>query len=62
VGAGVYVFKKTRQRRKHTNQFEWDMQSGLGYQFLRLISTVPGVGNPQNDDSSCSELIGSWSS
>ena len=49
VGAGVYVFKKTRQRRKHTNQFEWDIQSGLGYQFLRLISTVPGVDNPQND-------------
>jgi hypothetical protein len=26
-----------------------DAQSGLGYQFLRLISTVPGVDNPQND-------------
>lgn len=49
AGAGVYVFKKTRQRRKHTNQFEWDMQSGLGYQFLRLISTTAGVDNPQND-------------
>ena len=49
VGAGVYVFKKNRQRRKHTNQFEWDMQSGLGYQFLKLISTVSEVDNPQND-------------
>ena len=49
AGAGVYLFKKTRQRRKHTNQFEWDVQSGLGYQFLRLLSTAAGVDNPQND-------------
>ncbi|MGB5220806.1 MAG: DUF481 domain-containing protein [Polyangiales bacterium] len=49
VGAGVYVFKKTRQRRNHTNQFEWDMQSGLGYQFIKFFSTAAGVDNPQND-------------
>jgi hypothetical protein len=49
VGAGVYLFKKTRQRRKHTNQFEWDVQSGLGYQFLGFLSTPPGAANPQND-------------
>ena len=49
AGAGVYLFKKSRQRRKHTNQFEWDVQSGLGYQFLKLISSAAGVGNPQND-------------
>ncbi len=49
AGAGVYLFNKTRQRRKHTNKFEWDVQSGLGYQFLRLISSAAGVENPQND-------------
>ncbi len=49
AGAGVYLFSKTRQRRKHTNKFEWDVQSGLGYQFLKLISTAAGAENPQND-------------
>ncbi len=49
AGAGVYLFNKTRERRKHTNQFEWDVQSGLGYQFLRLLSAATGVTNPQND-------------
>jgi len=49
TGAGVYLFKKTRQRKKHTNQFEWDLQSGLGYQFLGFLSTPPGEVNPQND-------------
>jgi hypothetical protein len=49
AGVGVYLFNKTRERRNHTNQFEWDVQSGLGYQFLRLISVAAGVTNPQND-------------
>ncbi|HET6415593.1 MAG TPA: DUF481 domain-containing protein [Polyangiales bacterium] len=49
TGAGVYLFKKTRQRKKHTNQFEWDLQSGLGYQFLGFLSTPTGATNPQSD-------------
>jgi len=49
AGAGLYVFNKTRQRRKHANRFEWDLQGGFGYQFLRLISTAAAVDNPQND-------------
>ena len=49
AGAGVYLFNKTRERRNHTNQFEWDMQSGLGYQFIKFFSTAAGVDNPQND-------------
>lgn len=49
AGAGVYLFNKTRDRRNHTNQFEWDVQGGLGYQFLKLLSAAPGVTNPQND-------------
>jgi len=49
AGAGVYLFNKTRQRKNHSNQFEWDVQSGLGYQFLRLLSAATGVTNPQND-------------
>ena len=49
TGVGVYLFKKTRQRKKHTNEFEWDLQSALGYQFLALLSTPTGVANPQSD-------------
>lgn len=49
TGAGVHVFAKTKQRKKHTNKFEWDVQSGLGYQFIRYFSTASGVSNPQND-------------
>jgi len=49
AGAGVYLFNKTRERRNHANQFEWDVQGGLGYQFLKLLSAATGVANPQND-------------
>jgi hypothetical protein len=49
VGAGVYLFKKTRERKNHTNQFEWDLQSGLGYQLLAFLSTPTGTTNPQSD-------------
>lgn len=49
AGAGVHLFNKTRKRRHHANQFEWDLQSGLGYQYLGFISAPTGVANPQND-------------
>ena len=49
AGVGVHIFDKKRQRKNHINQFEWDLQSGPGYQFLRLFSTASGVANPQND-------------
>jgi len=32
-----------------TNRVEWDIECGLGYQFLRVIDTLPTVPNPQND-------------
>jgi putative salt-induced outer membrane protein YdiY len=32
-----------------TNRVEWDLECGLGYQFLRVIDTLPTVPNPQND-------------
>jgi putative salt-induced outer membrane protein YdiY len=32
-----------------TNRVEWDFECGLGYQFLRAISTEPNVPNPQSD-------------
>ena len=32
-----------------TNRVEWDFECGLGYQFLRAISTLPNVPNPQSD-------------
>ncbi len=28
---------------------EWDFEFGLGYQFLRPISTLPDITNPQSD-------------
>jgi hypothetical protein len=49
VGVGIHIFDKTRKRRNHSNGFEWDVQSGLGYQFLRLLSAASTVSNPQND-------------
>jgi putative salt-induced outer membrane protein YdiY len=49
TGAGIHIFEKKKQRKKHTNKFEWDAQSGLGYQFIRFFSTATGVSNPQND-------------
>ena len=32
-----------------TERVEWDFELGLGYQFLRVISTLPNVPNPQSD-------------
>ena len=32
-----------------TERVEWDFEWGLGYQFLRVISTLPNVPNPQSD-------------
>jgi len=49
AGGGVHVFQKAKQRRKHTNKFEWDIESALGYQFTRFLSSATGVSNPQND-------------
>lgn len=32
-----------------TNRVEWDVECGMGYQFLRANSTEPNVPNPQSD-------------
>jgi len=49
AGVGVHVFKTKKRRKNHINQFEWDLQGGPGYQFIRFFSTASGVANPQND-------------
>lgn len=49
AGGGVHVFAKRRRKRNHTNEFEWDLQSALGYQYASYFSTAAGVSNPQND-------------
>jgi len=49
AGAGMHLFNEKRQRKHHTNRFEWDLQSGPGYQFIQFFSTATGVLNPQND-------------
>lgn len=41
AGAGVHVFD--------TKKVEWDLESGLGYQYIEFLSTAAGVKNPQND-------------
>ena len=41
AGAGIHIFD--------TKRVEWDFDAGLGYQYLRALSTVAGVPNPQND-------------
>ncbi|MBW2510119.1 MAG: DUF481 domain-containing protein [Deltaproteobacteria bacterium] len=41
AGAGVHVFD--------TEKVEWDLQAGLGYQFIEYLSAAPEVKNPQND-------------
>ena len=41
AGAGVHVFD--------TKRWEWDLDAGLGYQYLELLSAGAGVKNPQND-------------
>jgi hypothetical protein len=38
---GIHVFDEDR--------VEWDFEFGLGYQFLRVISTLPNTDNPQSD-------------
>ena len=32
-----------------TERVEWDFELGLGYQFLRVMGTLPNVPNPQSD-------------
>lgn len=49
AGGGVHVFAVKKQKRNHTNKFEWDLQSALGYQFASYRSTEAGVSNPQSD-------------
>jgi hypothetical protein len=49
AGGGVHIFQKRKQKRKHSNYFEWDIESALGYQFTRYLSTATGLSNPQND-------------
>jgi putative salt-induced outer membrane protein YdiY len=39
--AGAHVFD--------TNKWEWDLDAGLGYQYLEYLSAAAGVKNPQND-------------
>lgn len=41
VGAGIHVVEE--------DKVEWDLEGGLGYQFLRSLSTVPGLENPKHD-------------
>lgn len=41
AGAGVHVFE--------TEKVEWDLEAGLGYQFIEFLSAAAGVENPQND-------------
>jgi putative salt-induced outer membrane protein YdiY len=41
AGAGIHVFD--------TKKVEWDLDTGLGYQYLDFLSTEAGFENPQND-------------
>lgn len=41
AGAGVHLFD--------TDRWEWDLDAGLGYQYLEFLSAASGVRNPQND-------------
>jgi putative salt-induced outer membrane protein YdiY len=41
AAAGVHVFD--------TKKVEWDLESGLGYQYIQFLSAAAGVENPQND-------------
>ena len=41
AGAGAHVFD--------TKRWEWDIDAGLGYQYIEFLSTAAGVKNPQND-------------
>jgi hypothetical protein len=41
AGAGIHVFD--------TKRWEWDLEAGLGYQYIEFLSAAAGVDNPQND-------------
>jgi len=41
AGAGAHVFD--------TSRWKWDLDAGLGYQYLRFLSAAAGVTNPQSD-------------
>ena len=41
AAAGVHLFD--------TKKVEWDVEAGLGYQYLEFMSTAAGVENPQSD-------------
>jgi hypothetical protein len=41
TGAGVHLFD--------TSRWEWDVDAGLGYQYLEFLSTASDVKNPQSD-------------
>lgn len=41
TGAGVHLFV--------TSRWEWDVDAGLGYQYLEFLSAASGVKNPQSD-------------
>ncbi len=41
VGAGIHIVDRKK--------VEWDLGSGLGYQYTRFISAATGVENPRND-------------
>lgn len=41
LSAGVHVYD--------TKKWEWDLEGGLGYQYLEFLSTPAGAKNPQSD-------------
>ena len=41
TGAGLHLFD--------TKRWDWDLSTGLGYQYLEFLSTAAGVKNPQSD-------------
>ena len=49
AGAGVHIFD--------TKKVEWDLDTGLGYQYLNVLSTTAGARNPQNDGF---VTVGTW--
>ncbi len=49
AGAGVHLFD--------TKRWEWDLDAGLGYQYLESLSTEAGAKNPQSDGF---VTVGTW--
>lgn len=49
AGAGVHVFD--------TKKVEWDIDAGLGYQYLNVLSTEAGAKDPQSDGFA---TVGTW--